>query len=273
VKKLIDQYRVSIRRASAVCFIARSLIYYKLQGPRDDRAIRARIKEIAATRVRYGIARIHVLLRREGWTDNHKRTRRIYLEEGLNLRHRRPRRNKAAAHREKHPQLTSANECWSMDFVADALFDGRRFRALTIVDNYSRECLEIEVGQSLKGEDVVRLMERMKLTRGDVPRRIKVDNGSEFISKALDKWAYENDVILDFSRPGKPTDNAFIESFNGSFRDECLNVNWFLSLEDAKEKIRAFKEEYNHFRPHSALGNLTPIEALERHRKSSKTLL
>ena len=153
MKKLIEEYRVSIRRASAVCFIARSLLYYKLQGPRDDRAIRARIKEIAETRVRYGFERIHVLLRREGWRDNHKRTYRIYKEEGLNLRSKRPRRNKAAAHREKHPLLTSANECWSMDFVADALFDGRRFRALTIVDNYSRECLEIEVGQSLKGED------------------------------------------------------------------------------------------------------------------------
>lgn len=159
-----------------------------------------------------------------------------------------------------------------MDFVSDALFDGRRFRALTLVDNFSRECLEIEVGQSLKAEDVVRVMERMKLIRGTVAKRIKVDNGSEFISKALDKWAYENSVILDFSRPGKPTDNAFIESFNGSFRDECLNANWFLSLEDAKEKILAFKEEYNHFRPHSSLGNLTPIEATEKEQQTRKSL-
>ncbi len=151
----------------------------------------ARIKEIAETRVRYGIARIHVLLRREGWQDNHKRTRRIYLEEGLNLRHRRPRRNKAAAHRQPPIQLTIPNECWSMDFVMDALFDGRRFRALTIVDNYSRQCLEIEVGQSLKGEDVVRVMERLRLAKGIVPNRIKVDNGSEFISKALEPvWKF-----------------------------------------------------------------------------------
>ncbi len=169
VKKLIEQYRVSMRRVCRVCLTARSVIYFKLRGPRDDRAVRARIKEIAETRLRYGIARIHVLLRREGWHDNHKRTRRIYLEEGLNLRHRRPRRNKAAAHRQTPLLLTLPNECWSMDFVMDALFDGRRFRALTVVDNYSRECLEIEVGQSLKGEDVVRVMERMKLTRGVVP--------------------------------------------------------------------------------------------------------
>lgn len=272
VKELIDEYRVSTKRAAALCLLARSLVYYKAHG-RDDRAVRQRIKEIAAVRVRYGMARIHVLLRREGWCDNHKRVRRIYREEGLNLRLRRPRRHKSARHRSEPLTLTAPNECWSMDFVMDALFDGRRFRALTLVDNFSRECLEIEVGQSLKGEDVVRVMERMKLTRGVVPERIKVDNGSEFISKALDRWASENKVALDFSRPGKPTDNAFIESFNGSFRDECLNVNWFLSLEDAQEKINAFKEEYNHFRPHSALGNLTPIEAIDRYPKARKSLL
>jgi putative transposase len=252
--------------------LARSLFYYKSHG-RDDHAVRQRIKEIAAVRVRYGVARIHVLLRREGWLDNHKRVRRIYREEGLNLRTKRPRRNKAAPHRAETIRLTAPNQCWSMDFVMDALFDGRRFRALTIVDNFSRECLEIEVGQSLKGEDVVRVMERMKLTRGVVPQRIKVDNGSEFISKALDLWACENNVALEFSRPGKPTDNAFIESFNGSFRDECLNVNWFLSLEDAKDKIQAFKDEYNHFRPHSALGNLTPVEAIDRHHQARESLL
>ncbi len=272
VKKLLDEYRVSIKRASAVCLLARSLFYYKAHG-RGDQAVRQRIKEIAAVRVRYGVARIHVLLKREGWCDNHKRVRRIYREEGLNLRHRRPRRNKAAAHRQTQSSLTAPNQCWSMDFVMDALFDGRRFRALTLVDNFSRECLEIEVGTSLKGEDVVRVMERMKLTRGTLPQRIKVDNGSEFISKALDLWACENKVALDFSRPGKPTDNAFIESFNGSFRDECLNVNWFMSLVDAKDKIQAFKDEYNHFRPHSSLGNLTPIEAIDRHDKARESLL
>jgi putative transposase len=152
-----------------------------------------------------------------------------------------------------------------MDFVSDQLFDGRRFRALTLVDNYSRECLEIEVGQNLKGIDVVAVMERIKALRGVVPQRIQCDNGSEFISKALDKWAYDNQVTLDFSRPGKPTDNPFIESFNGSFRDECLNVNWFLSLEDAKEKIQLFKEEYNGFRPHSSLSGLTPNEVVQQH--------
>lgn len=252
--------------------VSRTVFQY-VEHKRDDRAVRQRIREIAETRVRYGFDRIHILLKREGWTDNRKRTYRIYKEESLNLRSKRPRRSKAAAHRMARPQLAGPHECWSMDFVADQLFDGRRFRALTLVDNFSRECLEIEVGQSLKGFDVVDVMERIKQARGVVPKRIQVDNGSEFISKVLDRWAYENGVTLDFSRPGKPTDNAFIESFNGSFRDECLNVNWFMSLDDAVEKIQAFKEDYNGFRPHSALCGLTPNEAVLRHHETRNSLL
>ena len=147
-----------------------------------------------------------------------------------------------------------------MDFIADNLFNGRRIRALTIVDNFSRECLEIFVGQSIKGRDVVQVLEGLRLFEGRAPHRIQVDNGSEFISKTLDKWAYENKVVLDFSRPGKPTDNTFIESFNGSFRDECLNVNWFLSIDDAREKINTWRKDYNEFRPHSSIGDLTPYE-------------
>ena len=153
-----------------------------------------------------------------------------------------------------------------MDFVSDSLFDGRRFRALTLVDNLSRECLTIHADQSIKGTDVVELLDELVEGRG-VPNAIRVDNGPEFISKALDLWAYENGVTLDFSRPGKPTDNAYIESFNGSFRDECLNVNWFLALDDAREKIEAWRIEYNEFRPHYALGDQTPSEfARARHR-------
>ena len=146
------------------------------------------------------------------------------------------------------------------DFVADQLFDGSRFRALTVVDNYSRKCLAIHPGQSIKGEGVVQFMENLKHLHKTVPQRIQVDNGSEFISKALDRWAYDHTVTLDFSRPGKPTDNPYIKSFNGSFRDECLNVNWFLSLEDAQEKIEAWRQEYNQFRPHSSIDYKTPDE-------------
>jgi len=150
-----------------------------------------------------------------------------------------------------------------MDFVSDALFDGRKFRALTIVDNYSRECLAIVPGQSLKEQDVVMTLEKIKMERGLVPERIQTDNGSKFISKEMDRWAYENNVTMDYSRPGKPTDNPFVESFNGSFRYECLNAHWFLSLEDAVMKIEVWRTEYNHNRPHSSLMDMTPVEFIE----------
>lgn len=157
-----------------------------------------------------------------------------------------------------------------MDFVQDQLFDGRKFRALTIVDNFSRYCHAISVGQSIKGIDVVTVMNRLKEAGRQVPQRIQVDNGSEFISKDFDKWAYDNGVTLDYSRPGKPTDNPFIELFNGSFRDECLNINWFLSLEDAYEKINTWVEEYNNFRPHSSLNGLTPAQVVEQYQMKEK---
>ena len=154
-----------------------------------------------------------------------------------------------------------------MDFVHDELFNGRRIRALTVVDNYSRDSPAITVGRRLSGDDVVATMERLN-AQGRRPVRIQVDNGSEFISKALDRWAYENGVTLDFSRPGKPTDNAFIESFNGSFRDECLNMHWFLSLDDAREKIEAWRIDYNEYRPHQSLADKTPKEFAQEHQQA-----
>ncbi|PWK21123.1 putative transposase [Maribacter polysiphoniae] len=160
-----------------------------------------------------------------------------------------------------------------MDFVCDQLYNGSRFRALTVVDNYSRRCLAIHAGKSLKGSDVVQVMETITFGNEVLPKRVKVDNGSEFISKILDKWAYENEVELDFSRPGKPTGNLFIESFNGSFRDECLNANWFFSLEDAQEKFDIWKEDYNGFRPHSSLGDMSPNEYIEKNENSPDSLV
>lgn len=168
---------------------------------------------------------------------------------------------------QQRPVLTHVDQCWSMDFVSDNLFNGRRFRALTVVDNFSRECLAIHAGKSLKGEDVVRIMEALRVLDKRLPVRIQTDNGSEFISKSLDKWAYEHGVTMDFSRPGKPTDNPFIESFNGSLRDECLNIHWFLSLEDAQEKLDNWRREYNHERTHSSLNDMTPAEFIRSLRK------
>ena len=152
-------------------------------------------------------------------------------------------------------------------FIGDNLFNGRRFRALTVVDNFSRECVAIHAGKSLKGEDVVGVMERLRVLGKRLPVRIQTDNGSEFISKSLDKWAYEHGVTMDFSRPGKPTDNPFIESFNGSLRDECLNIHWFLSLEDAQDKLEKWRREYNHERTHSSLNDMTPAEFIRSLRK------
>ena len=256
------RFGASQRQACAVLGLARSVYHYRSIA-RDSTPLLRRIKEITSVRVHYGYRRVHVLLRREGWKDNHKRVYRLYRAEGLSLRHKRPKRNKAARLRQPKQLVSAMNEIWSMDFVSDALFDGRRLRALTVVDNYTRECLAIEVGQSLKGEDVVRVLNRLKGDR-ELPAAIKVDNGSEFISKAMDRWAYENGVELDFSRPGRPIDNAKVESFNGRLRQECLNAHWFLSLEDAKRKIEAWRGYYNEVRPHTALDWLSPAEFARR---------
>jgi len=258
IDELLDRYRASLRQTCAIFNMSRSL--YRYQSVRQESsALVMRIKEIAHTRVHYGYRRVHVMLKREGWQDNVKRVYRLYREQGLSLRLKRPKRNKSARLRQPKQLVTAMNQIWSMDFVADALFDGRKLRALTVVDNYTRESLAIEVGQSLKGEDVVAALNRISLTRG-LPLTIKVDNGSEFISKAMDKWAYERGVELDFSRPGKPTDNAKIESFNGRLRQECLNMHWFLSLDDARTKIEGWRQYYNETRPHSALQWESPAQ-------------
>ncbi len=151
--------------------------------------------------------------------------------------------------------------------MSDNLFNGTRFRALTVVDNFSRECVAIHAGKSLKGEYVVGVMERLRVLGKRLPVRIQTDNGSEFILKSLDKWAYEHGFTMDLSRPGKPTDNPFIESFNGSLRDECLNIHWFLSLEDAQDKLDNWRREYNHERTHSSLNDMTPAEFIRNLRK------
>ena len=186
-------------------------------------------------------------------------TFRVYREEGLTLRHRPRKRRRAALHRRERFRPTAANQAWSLDFVADQLADGRRFRALTVLDVYTRESLTIEVGQKLKGEDVVRALNQIRMQRG-VPKVLFCDNGSEFTSQMMDLWAYHNEVRIDFSRPGKPTDNAYVESFNGTLRAECLDVHWFATLAEAKLLIEAWRREYNESRPHRSLGERTPSE-------------
>lgn len=220
--------------------------------------MRKRLRELAEQRKRFGSPRLHILLKREGLVVNHKRTERIYREEGLALRRKR-RRKGAAGVRVVISSAQRPNEHWSMDFVSDSIVTGRRFRALTVVDNYSRECPVIEVDTSLGGARVVNVLERLSDTRG-LPEVITVDNGPEFVGRALDEWAYRRGVKLNFIRPGKPIENAFAESFNGRLRDECLNTNWFINLKEAREIIENWREDYNQVRPHSSLNNLTPAE-------------
>lgn len=257
VDELVTSYRVSIRTACKALAMNRATYYYKPHG--DDQALlRMKIRDYATSRVTYGYRRIHVLLQREGINVNHKRVYRLYCLENLNVRL--PSRRKRVA----RPRIgilkeSRANEVWAMDFVADQLFNGKWFRTLTLVDVFTRECLLTHVGQSIKGTDVVYALEQVCSQRG-TPETIRVDNGPEFVSKELDLWAYRCGVKLSFSRPGKPTDNPHIESFNGSFREECLQTHWFLSLEDATMKIESWRKDYNEFRPHSSLGYKTPAE-------------
>ena len=251
-------YRVSERRAGRVARIPISTFRYESrQEPRT--ALRLRIREIAQVRVRYGYRKIRVLLNREGWKVGKKLVYRLYREEGLTLRHKPRRKRRAWLHRHERFRPTGANQVWSMDFVADQLADGRRFRALTILDVFTRESLAIEVGQRLKGEDVVGALNQIRGKRG-VPKVLFCDNGSEFSSQIMDLWAYHNRVQIDFSRPGKPTDNAHVESFNGTLRAECLEVHWFATLTEAKQVIESWRREYNDSRPHRSLGERTPSE-------------
>lgn len=230
----------------------------RYQSVQDDQEpLRTRIREIAKTKVRYGYERIHIELQREGWQVNHKRVYRLYVEEGLSLRYKRPKRHVSAAHREPREPVCKLNEVWGMDFVSDELFNGRKIRFLPIIDLFSRECLALYAAHNIRSDDVVRILDSIAIARG-APTKLRCDNGPEFISKVLDKWAYANGITLDFSRRGKPTDNAFVESFNGRFRDECLNAHHFESLEEAREKTWAWKHEYNERRVHSALNYQTP---------------
>jgi putative transposase len=259
-RELVDDLRtiwkVSIRRAcSVLCFRRSSYSYKSCRDPQAN--LMTRIREIAQTRVRYGYRRIHVLLRREGWDVNHKRVFRLYRAMGLQLRNKSPKRKAKAKLREGRSAPAHSNDVWAMDFVHDQLYDGRRLRILTIIDTFTRYVPAIEVKERFTGADVVAVLEEVCKAVG-YPKSIRVDQGPEFISKDLDLWAYARGVELDFSRPGKPTDNAFIESLNGKFRAECLSANWFLSLADARRKCERWRRDYNDVRPHSAIGYQTP---------------
>ena len=251
---------LSERKACQLTGISPSVYRYRSQRC-DDGDLRLRMRELAGERKRFGSPRLHIMLKREGLVVNHKRTERIYSEQGLALRRKR-RRKGAARARETIPSPVRSNQRWSMDFVSDSTVTGRRFRALAIVDDYSRECPAIEVDTSLGGARVVGVLERLAETRR-LPEVITIDNGPEFAGKVMDEWAYRMGVKLNFIRPGKPVENAFAESFNGRLRDECLNTNWFMSVRHAREVIESWRQDYNEVRPHSSLKGRTPREFAE----------
>ena len=267
VSHLVSSHGFSERRACRLASLNLSTWQYRARG-RDDARLRGRLRALAAERRRFGYRRLHALLRREGFAVNHKTVYRIYREEGLQVR---KRKRKRIAQGERRPLMPPAvpGERWSMDFQHDMLaprsgFAGQKFRTLNIVDDCSRECPAIEVDTSLTAGRVVRVLDRLKETRG-LPGTLVLDNGPEMRSLVLDDWAYRNGVTLAFIEPGKPQQNAFVESFNGKFRDECLNEHWFLDLEDAKRTIEAWRQDYNAKRPHSALGYQTPEEFASSH--------
>lgn len=260
-RELVDgicrEWGVSIRRACDALEMDLSTYHYRSRRP-GQAPLETRIKEICETRVRYGSRRVHVLLRREGWMINHKKTRGVYNELGMQLRNRTPKRRVKAKLREDRCAALAANEIWAMDFVHDQLATGRKLRILTIVDIFSRFSPAIDPRFSYRAEDVVATLDRVCAELG-FPKTIRVDQGSEFVSRDLDLWAYSHGVTLDFSRLGKPTDTAFGEAFNGRLRAECLNAHWFLSLADAAEKREGWRRCYNEERPHGAIGYKVPI--------------
>jgi putative transposase len=258
VRCLRIRYAVSERRACGLIGMGRSTVRYR-GHPRDDQVLRGRLRTLAAERLRFGYRRLQVLLRREGLVANHKRVYRLYHAEGLAVR--RKLRKRVARHRSEVATIVTApNQRWSLDFVSDALADGRRLRLLTVVDTFTREALAVEVDTSLPSVRVTRVLDRIIAERAARPREIVLDNGPELTSRLLDQWAYDRQVHLRFIDPGKPVQNAITESFNGRLRDECLNQHWFTTLADARQIVGRWQEDYNGARPHSSLGYRTPTQ-------------
>jgi putative transposase len=256
IQQLKAHFGLSIARACRLVSLARSTRYYRSGKTGNDAAIVKRMKELIATHKSWGYPIIHEVLRREGLVKNRKRTWRIYKENGLTLK-RRKRQKRASRVRLALAEPVRPNERWTMDFMSDGLWNGRKIKILTVLDIFTKECLALEVDTSINGDRVARVLDGLIFMRG-CPAAITTDNGPEFTGIALDRWAYRNKVRLDFIKPGKPIQNAFIESFNGRLRHECLNQHYFVTLLEAKRIIETWRLEYNSFRPHGSLNGMTP---------------
>lgn len=252
-----ETYQISARRACGLFGLWESSLYYKAKN-RDDGALRAALSKYASSQPGWGYRGLMDWLVRDGFTDNHKRVYRIYAEEGLQLG-RRKRRQKSRYRGKKMDEPEGLNELWTMDFLSDQLADGRVFRVLAIMDVYSRESLALEVDTSITGKRVSRVLDRLKAQRG-LPKTVGTDNGPEFRSRHMDQWAYENGVKLHFIKPGKPTQNAFIESLNSQIRKKLLNVHWFANLDEVRDRAEEWRTTYNTIKRHGSLGKKTPAD-------------
>lgn len=257
---------ISERRACLLVGLSRTVLHYESKVQPENEQLQARLVELAGERRRFGYRRLHALVRREGVQANHKRIYRLYSDAGLSVR-RRKKRHGVAVERQALELPSAPNQVWSMDFVSDALASGRRIKILTIVDDFSKEAIDLAVDFGISGHYVTRVLDQAARFRG-YPKAIRTDQGPEFTGKALDQWAYQHGVQLKLIQTGKPTQNAFIESFNGRFRDECLNDHWFTSLPQARILITAWRRDYNQHRPHSSLDYLTAAEFAAKHRSS-----
>jgi len=263
---LMNEFKVSERKACRVISIERSSIRYKKRLDKNIE-LKKRMIHWSEKRPRYGHPRIHEMVLRDGFRVNHKRTERLYFKElNFALKGKKKKRRYRSEARVPIPFPEAPNKVWSMDFVSDQLSFGKRVRGLAVIDVFSKRNQALDFDYSLTGFTVVQILERVCEFEG-TPEFITVDNGPEFICMALDKWAFSKGIKLHFSRPGKPTDNAYIESFNGKLRDEFLNMNWFLNLKDLQDKAREWRDEYNNERPHSSLKMKTPKEFLESYDK------
>lgn len=257
VGKLQAARGISERRAIRWTGFPRATVRYRSTRPPQEE-LQERIRVLAGERPRWGYRRIHVLLQREGWAVNRKRVQRLYREQGLAVR-RKGKRRRSQAPRLVRGTLDRPDERWSLDFVSDTLSSGRTFRCLTVLDEFTREAVAVEVAHSIPSARVIQVLERLHTERG-LPPTIITDNGSEFTSRAFDAWAYARGIKIEYIQPGKPIQNCFIESFNGSLRDECLNTHWFRTLREAEAAIEGWRIDYNQVRPHSSLGGRTPEE-------------
>jgi putative transposase len=267
VKSLVEAGKCSQRCACRLVNISRSVAQYKSKRPQEEKELLERIKELAHQHRRYGYRRIMILLKQEGKRVNHKRIYRLWRVEGLSLRKRRFKKKKVARIKGEMKRAEYPNHVWTYDFIDDVTERGSQIRILNVIDEFSREYLAVRVGRSITSKEVIEVLDYLSLKRG-IAEYIRSDNGPEFIANAIKAWLSKRGIRSIFINPGSPWENSYIESFHGKLRDECLNQEIFSSIEQASIVLENWKEEYNNYRPHSALGGFSPLKYMQRYREN-----